>query len=279
MAQEANVRSRSASLSLLVAGLLMLTAVCATAQSTSARHAPGDEGLLESVKWVLVSYGGTQALAKAEVTAEFAGGQITGSGGVNRYFGTYQIAGDALTISGLGSTKMAGPPEMMLQESTFFGLLEKVAKFTVGGRQLQLIDAAGQPALKFEAISTGDSALQPITPDVPPFTANGRVMVPLRAIIDWLGAGVQYDPAARRVAIERASGRVELTIGSSTATVGGRSVTLEAPAMEVSGRTFVPLRFVGEALGVEVGWDAAAHTAILKEPGRKGLLSVPWPKS
>ncbi|MGQ9532394.1 MAG: ABC transporter substrate-binding protein, partial [Desulfotomaculales bacterium] len=52
---------------------------------------------------------------------------------------------------------------------------------------------------------------------------------------------------------------VRLTIGSNVAYVNDRPVTLDVPARIVRGRTLVPLRFVSEALGAQVAWDAAAR--------------------
>ena len=43
--------------------------------------------------------------------------------------------------------------------------------------------------------------------------------------------------------------------------VDGREVTSDIPAIIVDGRTMVPLRFVSEVLGREVGWDQETQTA------------------
>lgn len=54
---------------------------------------------------------------------------------------------------------------------------------------------------------------------------------------------------------------VVLTIGQQSAAVNGESVSLDtAPVIEPeSGRTFVPVRFIGETLGAYVGWDGNAQ--------------------
>ncbi len=46
---------------------------------------------------------------------------------------------------------------------------------------------------------------------------------------------------------------------SRKASIGGKPVTLDVPARIVGGRTMVPLRFISEALGADVGWDAGAR--------------------
>lgn len=45
-----------------------------------------------------------------------------------------------------------------------------------------------------------------------------------------------------------------LIIGSDKAVVNGEEITLDSSAFEENGRTFVPVRFVFEALGADVEW-------------------------
>ncbi len=54
---------------------------------------------------------------------------------------------------------------------------------------------------------------------------------------------------------------VNLVIGSSQAQINDQSVTMSAPAVEVDGRTLVPLRFISEAFGCDVQWNGDLNTA------------------
>ena len=54
---------------------------------------------------------------------------------------------------------------------------------------------------------------------------------------------------------------VNLVIGSSQAQINDQSVTMSAPALEVGGRTLVPLRFISEAFGCDVQWNGDLNTA------------------
>ncbi len=92
--------------------------------------------------------------------------------------------------------------------------------------------------------------------DVLPVTIEGRQMVPLRAIFEWVGAKVDYK-GGRITAYEAGSDipRVELWIGQKQAHLSGQPYELAVPPMTVGGRTFVPLRFVAESFGVWVKAD------------------------
>lgn len=98
--------------------------------------------------------------------------------------------------------------------------------------------------------------------DTPPILQNGRTFVPLRGVLENLGAKVNYIPAERRVNIARNAQRVELFLGTTRATVGGREVEVEKPLV-ISGRTFVPLRAIAELFGLKVSWLPASRTVAI----------------
>ena len=56
---------------------------------------------------------------------------------------------------------------------------------------------------------------------------------------------------------------VKLEIGSEEATVDGETVELDTPAFVKDGRTFLPIRFISEAMGMNVDWDAATKTVTI----------------
>jgi hypothetical protein len=99
--------------------------------------------------------------------------------------------------------------------------------------------------------------------DVPPALVGGRVLVPLRAIFQGLGAAVNWDEATRQVTAQRGSRQVKLAIGEKAALVDGRAVALDVPAQVMGGRTLVPVRFVSQALGAAVEWRAAERAVYI----------------
>ncbi len=98
----------------------------------------------------------------------------------------------------------------------------------------------------------------------PPQSVNGRLLVPLRAIFEALGATVDF--ANGQVRANRGDTQLQLQLGSNRAVVNGQTRTLDVPAQAIFGRTFVPLRFVGEALGAGVAFDSATQTVTITSP-------------
>src|SRR5687768_11564544 len=91
--------------------------------------------------------------------------------------------------------------------------------------------------------------------DQPPIVIGGRLLIPLRGVFERLGADVEWRPESQLVVAQRGPTTIVLQPGVTSARVNGQPVSLDVPAMIVRGRTLVPLRFVGEALGASVDWD------------------------
>jgi len=96
--------------------------------------------------------------------------------------------------------------------------------------------------------------------DQPPVIVDGRTMVPVRAIFEALGAGINWDDATKTVTAERWGVVIKMAIGNDVFYVDGRPVTLDVPAQIINGRTMVPVRAIGEALNCRVEWDGANST-------------------
>ena len=89
------------------------------------------------------------------------------------------------------------------------------------------------------------------------------VMVPIRIVSENLGYDVKWEQATQTVQVRRGSSIIEMTAGKDAATVNGNIVNLDAPPLIKQGTTLVPLRFVGEGMGLQVGWDNGTKTVSL----------------
>lgn len=97
--------------------------------------------------------------------------------------------------------------------------------------------------------------------DQQPVMKNDRVMVPMRAIFEYLGALVDWKSETETVTAKKGDIRVSLKIGSTAVKKNNTDMTLDVPAQVINDRTMVPLRFVSEALGAQVVWSEAKNTA------------------
>ena len=101
--------------------------------------------------------------------------------------------------------------------------------------------------------------------DQPPVMRSNRVFVPMRAIFERLGSSVAF---SNGVINSQGNGRnVHLTIGSTNASVNGSPITMDVAPFTIAGRTEVPLRFVAQALGATVDWNANTSTVAITSSG------------
>jgi hypothetical protein len=110
---------------------------------------------------------------------------------------------------------------------------------------------AGIQAFKGEIKVNG----QKIKFEVPPVIKDGKTLIPVRAVMNGLGAKVEWDPNTKTVTITKGDTVVQFVLGENKVIVNGKEITLDTPAMDISNRTFVPLRFLSEIFGEKVKYD------------------------
>ncbi len=103
--------------------------------------------------------------------------------------------------------------------------------------------------------------------DRPFIDSSGRTQVPVRFVSEALGKKVNWDGDTQTVTI---ADQVKLRIKSSVVQAGERTIHMDTIARLKDDRTFVPVRFVSEALGQKVDWDENAHIVIITTPGKEG---------
>jgi putative lipoprotein len=125
------------------------------ASTTDTTAAPGTANIRDT-RWNLVALG-DKPLAPADTQRATPhiilapdSKQVSGSGGCNRMFGVYELNGEKLRFSGVGSTKMACAAGMDT-ESQFLGSLLRVRGWKITGQQLELSDSTGAVLARFEA--------------------------------------------------------------------------------------------------------------------------------
>lgn len=108
---------------------------------------------------------------------------------------------------------------------------------TIGGIPLSL--APGEPA---------------------PYLQNGRILVPLRAIAEAMGAVVTWDAENQQAIIRKGDRYLVARPGSNKIRANGWTYTTEVDTTNEGGRLFVPLRHLVESLGSSITWSPGAGT-------------------
>ncbi|TCO69857.1 N-acetylmuramoyl-L-alanine amidase [Marinisporobacter balticus] len=121
--------------------------------------------------------------------------------------------------------------------------------------------------------------------DVPPllYTINkkSRTLVPIRFVVENLGAKIEWNQEKREATITTGEKIVVLTVDSAVASVNGKKVNLpnnvptKLLGYQGNFRTMVPLRFVAEQLGMDVGWIQETTTATVDFP-KQSIISVEY---
>ena len=148
---------------------------------------------------------------------------------------------------------------------------EKIIFFVLHGNDYYALDENGQIWSNQAAFTSSDWILttsitcdgEKIYSDVPPYIKEGRTLAPIRAILEALGMTVSWDSATQTATAVKGNLTITVSINSHVAYVNNEQKTLDVPAEITNGRTFVPVRFFAEALGMNVGWDEAMQRVIL----------------
>lgn len=120
----------------LFAGLMVVSAVVVSCRN--------DSDGLSGTEWTLATLGGTEALADTSVSLSLMDDdELSGSGGCNRFTGTWQSGDDdALTLNAGAMTMMACPEPIMNQETAFMTALADTRSHSRDDDELTLLNEA-----------------------------------------------------------------------------------------------------------------------------------------
>jgi hypothetical protein len=108
-------------------------------------------------------------------------------------------------------------------------------------------------------------------PDTQAFiNEDGRTMVPVRFVAENLGFDVRWIDETKTVLVSTGNTELRLLIGESVVEKNeeGKRLSLTMDTIPVirNGRTMVPLRFISEAMGIEVNWNGANTEVMILDP-------------
>lgn len=101
--------------------------------------------------------------------------------------------------------------------------------------------------------------------DVDPAEIDGRVLVPVRAILEALDVEVGWEEATRTVIARKGTDELRLQVDNLVPTLNGQPLpALDVTARVIGGRTMVPVRFVSENFNMDVDWDGESRKVIIR---------------
>lgn len=108
----------------------------------------------------------------------------------------------------------------------------------------------------------------------PPMIVNGRTFAPIRAVFEALGLEVGWNEEDRSIRGSAEGTEIWLQIDKTEALVNGQRVTLDEPAFISKGRTYVPVRFLGEATGAVIAWIENTRTVTITSNNSERLIKL-----
>lgn len=104
-----------------------------------------------------------------------------------------------------------------------------------------------------------------ITSEVAPQLINERTMVPVRAILEEIGAKVSWNEETKTITAEKGNTKFSVTLGDDFYTVDGNVVAMDTRAVVVKNRLLVPARYVAQAFGLKVEWNNDDKTVYISD--------------
>lgn len=104
----------------------------------------------------------------------------------------------------------------------------------------------------------------------PYIDTNNRTMVPVRFVSEALGAKVSWNDNAKAITITKDSRNILITINQPTIMIDSKPVIMDTVAVLTdSGRTFVPVKYIAEALNATVSWESSSKTITISSTIKK----------
>ncbi len=97
--------------------------------------------------------------------------------------------------------------------------------------------------------------------DKPPYTSNGKTMLPLRAVAETLkvfenNVNISWNSADKRAVISYDDNEIVFTAGKDIYTFNGENIKMAYGIPEIkNGRIFIPVREIANAMDLTISWN------------------------
>lgn len=101
--------------------------------------------------------------------------------------------------------------------------------------------------------------------DSAPIVEDDRILVPMRAIFEALGANVTWNQSTNSAVVKKDGTVIAFTPGSYIFEINSERYLFDVPAKVVNERIVIPLRAVSEVMGYYVKWNSSANCVSISE--------------
>ena len=124
------------------------------------------------------------------------------------------------------------------------------------------------PMQSVHAVTNYFVTLNGVKQNVTPIVQNGTTLLPVATVAKLVGYSGTWNNKTKSGTLEKDGVKVAFKLGSKSLklTKNGttKTISMLEPVKVIKGRTYLPLRAVGEALGMEVGYNGATKEISLK---------------
>lgn len=121
-----------------------------------------------------------------------------------------------------------------------------------------------KPATNFKVTLNGTK----VTLSDPIIVENGSTLLPVRAIANLLGIDVGYDNTYKIAIASDDDTTLEIPLGTTKAVNNGNVVNINgSKSVLYNSKTYLPLRFVSEQLGIKINYTSATKTIAITTTG------------
>jgi len=116
--------------------------------------------------------------------------------------------------------------------------------------------ASADSAQNIKVFINGEQLTFAIEPEI----HSGTTLVPLRGIMEAMGAEVNWDSKTQTITSSKDNTTIILKVNNTTATKNGQTISLAVAPRIKNNSTLVPLRLIAESFACEVLWEPATAT-------------------
>jgi len=164
-----------------------------------------------------------------------------------------------------GGLPRAGWCNMTVKHGRILGLL-LVLVLCFGGSSLAR-DAVAPKSVQFvigQNVYVVDGVVRIM--DAVPFLRDNRTFVPVRYLAMALGipeSGIAWDGQTQTVTLVAPQVTLKMVGGQKVMFANDKPLAMDVAPLIQEGRTYLPARYVAEALGYQVGWNPATQTVVV----------------